>query len=124
MARVVRRGGRIVCAEPDWGTFFVSAPMSATTRAVEQRWVASFRNPWIGRELPRLLKAHLERVEVDTCALTTAQFDATDKTFDVVQTVKLLEQEEATSLSRWLDEFRESRAIAGVTLVLCYGTRR
>lgn len=26
MARVVQQGGRIVCAEPDWGTFFVSAP--------------------------------------------------------------------------------------------------
>lgn len=39
------------------------------------------------------MKAHVERVEVETYALTTTHFDASNKAFDVVKTVKLLEEE-------------------------------
>ena len=57
MARVVRKGGRIVCAEPDWGTFFIDDDDASCVQAVRREWTKSIRNPSIGRELPRLLKS-------------------------------------------------------------------
>ncbi|MFF2820134.1 methyltransferase domain-containing protein [Kitasatospora cineracea] len=53
--RVLRPGGRLVAAEPDWGTLAVDhpdpVPARAFTRHLTERIV---RNPLIGRRLPRL----------------------------------------------------------------------
>ncbi|HEY5743524.1 MAG TPA: methyltransferase domain-containing protein [Terrimicrobiaceae bacterium] len=124
MARVVRSGGSLVCAEPDWGTFFLSAPMSKMTREIQERFAQSFRNPWIGRNLPSLLKGYVERVQVEAYTLLTTDFTASDNVFDVCNTVRLLQEEKKVELSGWIEEFREFGAVAGVTLVLCSGTTR
>lgn len=54
LVRVVRPGGRVVVAEPDYGTLIVDA----TDRALIQRILAfrceMTRNGWIGRQLSRL----------------------------------------------------------------------
>jgi SAM-dependent methyltransferase len=47
-ARVVRRGGRVVAAEPDWTTLVISSGDQQTTRAVLDEHRASVRNPAIG----------------------------------------------------------------------------
>jgi ubiquinone/menaquinone biosynthesis C-methylase UbiE len=54
--RVVRPGGRVVLADPDWDTLAIADPDTATSRAYT-RYVTGHvvRNATIGRELARLL---------------------------------------------------------------------
>ncbi|WP_454789173.1 methyltransferase domain-containing protein [Mycolicibacterium lutetiense] len=55
-ARVLRRSGKIVCAEPDWATLAIDHPETAISRAYTQFVVEHVvRNATIGRALPRLL---------------------------------------------------------------------
>jgi len=49
MARVVRPGGRVVAAEPDWDTLVISSADQETTRAVLDQHLAHTRNPTVGR---------------------------------------------------------------------------
>ena len=57
MARVVRKGGRVVCAEPDWGSFFIEDGDAGCVEAVSREWTGSIRNRFIGRRLPGLLQS-------------------------------------------------------------------
>lgn len=54
MARVVAEGGRIVAAEPDWGTFFLYDGAVDIGARMAAKWLESIRNPFIGRELGAL----------------------------------------------------------------------
>jgi ubiquinone/menaquinone biosynthesis C-methylase UbiE len=72
MARIVRKGGRVVCAEPDWGTFFIDDDDAGCGEAVFEEWTRSIRNPGIGRKLPRLMKAAgLTNIEISGYLLAT-----------------------------------------------------
>ncbi|MEV7417073.1 methyltransferase domain-containing protein [Streptomyces sp. NPDC089919] len=89
MARVLRPGGRIGCAEPDWETFTITDEDRATTRAVAHAWCAGFRNGWIGRELPALLAAAGVRDTVLTGHLLVARGRAEiDRVFDLSATLE------------------------------------
>ena len=57
MARVVKTGGRVVLAEPDWETYIVDAPDRSLTRRILNARCDRFPEGWIGRRLPRLLRA-------------------------------------------------------------------
>ncbi|MFB7947939.1 methyltransferase domain-containing protein [Kitasatospora phosalacinea] len=53
--RVLRPGGRLVAAEPDWDTLAVDHPDPVTARAYTRHLTDRIvRNPLIGRQLPRL----------------------------------------------------------------------
>lgn len=55
LRRVVRDGGRVVFAEPDWETLTVDHATPALSRAYTRFIVdRMIRNPRVGRELPRL----------------------------------------------------------------------
>jgi ubiquinone/menaquinone biosynthesis C-methylase UbiE len=56
MARVTRRGGRVVVFDFDWDTLIIDHPDKETTRAIVLSYSDSMRNGWIGRQLPRLFK--------------------------------------------------------------------
>jgi ubiquinone/menaquinone biosynthesis C-methylase UbiE len=77
MWRVARPGARIVALEPDWDTLVVDAGPMAATRAVCRSWADSIRNPAVGRQLARRLRA-LGAVDVSveprTAALTDLAF--------------------------------------------------
>jgi len=57
MVRVLKPGARLVCAEPDWSTFVIDAENDEMTDLVIQTWKSSFRNPHIGRQLLRRIRA-------------------------------------------------------------------
>lgn len=60
MRRVVRPGGLVVAAEPDWGLFALDAS-PAVARAVVAACEQRIRHPWMGRELRgRCLEADLD----------------------------------------------------------------
>lgn len=81
MRRVVRPGGRVVIAEPDWDTLVIADPDAATSRAytrfVSERVV---RNATVGRELARLLdRAGFATVEVRASAVLFTQHAAAER---------------------------------------------
>ncbi|MBI3970642.1 MAG: methyltransferase domain-containing protein [Chloroflexi bacterium] len=57
MARVVKPGGRVVLAEPDWDTYIVDAPDRGLTRCILNARSDRFPNGWVGRQFPRLLRS-------------------------------------------------------------------
>jgi ubiquinone/menaquinone biosynthesis C-methylase UbiE len=66
MARVTRKGGRVVVFDFDWDTLIIDHPDKETTRTVVRSFSDSIQNGWIGRQLPRLFKEqHLEVLTLD-----------------------------------------------------------
>jgi ubiquinone/menaquinone biosynthesis C-methylase UbiE len=66
MARVTRRGGRVVVFDFDWDTLVIDHPDRETTRTIVLSYSDSIRNGWIGRQLPRVFKEQgLEVLSVD-----------------------------------------------------------
>jgi ubiquinone/menaquinone biosynthesis C-methylase UbiE len=126
MTRVTRKGGVILCAEPDWGTFFIGEESTAVTRAIKDRWIQSFQNPWIGRNLFGMMKAAgIGSLSIEAHLLLTKGFAASDLVFDLTKTAEKVGAEMGTAagVSAWLDGYKKSEAIAGVTLIICYGTK-
>ncbi|OLB80215.1 MAG: ubiquinone biosynthesis protein UbiE [Actinobacteria bacterium 13_2_20CM_2_71_6] len=56
LRRVVRTGGIVGLAEPDWDSFIVDDIDAQTSRAFGSFLAGRVRNPTIGRQLPRLLE--------------------------------------------------------------------
>lgn len=73
LRRVLRPGGRVALAEPDWDTLAIDAPDIATSRAYTRFVTANVvRNAAIGRGLSRLL--HNAGFIVDSVNATVAVF--------------------------------------------------
>lgn len=105
MVRVTRKGGRIVVAEPDWGTFFVYNGDRATGTKIAGFWERSFANPYIGREAGALLRqCAVGNIECRAHALTVRDEAAADIIFDLTRVTdncvaaRVLTQDEA---ERW-----------------------
>ena len=54
--RVLRRGGRLVISEPDWGGIVLDDDDRSLVRALAAEIQDSMSEPWIGRRLPRLAR--------------------------------------------------------------------
>ncbi len=86
MVRVTRRGGRIVVAEPDWGTFFVYNGDLAAGAKIAGFWEKSFANPYIGREAGVLLQqCGVESIGCRAQALVVRDEAAADIIFDLTR---------------------------------------
>jgi SAM-dependent methyltransferase len=86
MVRVTRAGGRIVVAEPDWGTFFVYNGDLATGAKIVGFWEKSFANPFIGREAGVLLQqCGVEFLGCRAHALIVRSGEAADIIFDLTR---------------------------------------
>lgn len=68
LTRVARPGGRIVIAEPDWGTLIVDAPDRETTEVVLAEVASVTRNSWMGRQLYGLVQ------RAGLCDITVSAF--------------------------------------------------
>lgn len=123
MARVARRGGAVLCAEPDWGTFLLGGPHSAVTERIQHDWVRTFRNPWVGRELSDLLAdAGVGDRRQEAVWLPTRGFAESDLLFEIDANARRLAAEMPESLS-WLDTYRRGEAYAGVLMIVCWGRK-
>ncbi len=89
--RTVRPGGRVVCAEPDWGTFAIEASslgdaQHPVARQVAQLWSRDIRNPRIGRDLGKLLEeTGFIDLQVKETVLSTPTFESSEIVFDIAQ---------------------------------------
>jgi ubiquinone/menaquinone biosynthesis C-methylase UbiE len=126
MLRIVRPGGKILCAEPDWGTFFIGTSMSNTTKAIQNHYASVCQNPWVGRNLPSIMKmAGVKNVVMEGHLLLTEGFEASNLVFDISTVADQIGHQQGISneIAKWLDNYRNGDAIAGGMLVLCYGTK-
>jgi ubiquinone/menaquinone biosynthesis C-methylase UbiE len=112
--RTVRPGGRVVCAEPDWGTFAIEASSlgnaeHAVARQVAQLWSQDIRNPRIGRDLSKLLEeAGFVDLQVREKVLSTADFASGDIVFDITQSaLRLAASSGSEEPLAWLAKLRE-----------------
>jgi SAM-dependent methyltransferase len=86
MVRVTRPGGRIVVAEPDWGTFFVYNGNLETGAKIAGLWEKSFANPYIGREVGLLLEqCGVANIDCRARALVVRSLDAAEIIFDLTR---------------------------------------
>jgi ubiquinone/menaquinone biosynthesis C-methylase UbiE len=89
--RITRPGGRVVCAEPDWGTFSIDSGDAVVDAQISKNWAESFRNPRIGQRLPSLLDdAGFVILETQQQILVTETFASSDLVFDTAQTAARL----------------------------------
>ena len=128
-ARTVRAGGRIVCTEPDWGSFFVDDEDAASVHQVCREWTKSIRNPFIGRELPRLMKsAGLQNIKISGFLLATYGLRDVNLVFDLQKTSGILSERNCSDgFNNWYQKLAlrdpQSPIFAGVTIVIAAGLK-
>lgn len=130
--RTVRPGGRVVCADPDWGTFVIEASSlgnaeRAVARQVAQLWSQDIRNPRIGRDLSKLLEeAGFVDLQVKEKVLSTADFASGDIVFDITQSaLRLAANSGSEEPLAWLEKLREDAnpVCCSVSLVVNFAQR-
>jgi ubiquinone/menaquinone biosynthesis C-methylase UbiE len=123
MARVTRRGGAVLCAEPDWGTYLLGGPHSALTERIQHDWIRTFRNPWIGRELSSLLaETGVGDRRQEELWLPTHGFAESDLLFEIAASARRLALE-FPEAPAWLESYRAGEAYAGVLMLTCWGRK-
>jgi ubiquinone/menaquinone biosynthesis C-methylase UbiE len=110
MARVTRRGGRMMAFEPDWGTFAVSSSNRRITRKVLNLFCDNFKSGWIGRYLYSIFReCGIEEISVNPKVLMITDFRMGDKVWDITrnayqaQSMGLISKKDADD---WLCELR------------------
>jgi ubiquinone/menaquinone biosynthesis C-methylase UbiE len=130
--RTVKPGGRLVCAEPDWGTFAIEAPSLGdaehpVARQVAQLWSQDIRNPRIGRDLRKLIEeTGFVDLQVKETILSTPTFESSEIVFDITQSaLRLAASSGSNEPLVWLAELRESAnpVCCSVTLVINFARR-
>lgn len=129
MVRVTRPGGRIVVAEPDWGTYAVYNGDAKASIAIAEQWMRSFINPHIGRELSQLLAdAGVEEINCAASTVTVTNFDDADAVFDLRRvTQNCVASGVLTGVegARWLDDAQAASQrgsfFSCLTIVICSG---
>jgi ubiquinone/menaquinone biosynthesis C-methylase UbiE len=130
--RTMRPGGRVVCAEPDWGTFAIEASSLGNAehpvaRQVAQLWSQDIRNPRIGRDLRKLIEeTGFVDLQVKETVLSTPTFESSDIVFDITQSaLRLAASSGSDEPLAWLAELREgvNPVCCSVTLVINFARR-
>ena len=131
MSRVLKPGGRMVCAEPDWFTFVIDADDQEMMSLVVEKWRGSFRNPYMGRQLLRHIREQgLNDTWMEGFILLAEGLEAVDLAYDLRKTVNLLATqngEKARRLEAWLENLytrnKHTAVTASVTLFLAGGRK-
>ena len=113
MARVVRPGGMVVAAEPDWGTLVIDSGDPATAAEVAAAAGRRLRSGLVGRSLRRLfLDAALDDVAVAARTLVVTDRVRADMLFDLPGAARRAVDDGRLAADRaasWLDGTRRGR---------------
>ena len=129
--RTMRPDGRVVCADPDWGTFAIEASslgdaQHPIARQVAQLWSEDIRNPRIGRDVSQLLaETGFVDLRVTETVLSTPAFESSEIVFDITQSaLRLAAKSGSDEPLTWLAKLREGSPICcSVTLVINFARR-
>ncbi|MES0885053.1 methyltransferase domain-containing protein [Roseibium sp. SCP14] len=87
MTRIVRSGGIVCAAEPDWSTYVINSDLPEVSGKITRTFARTFRNPLIGRTLGELLGNHLTLTHQSTHPLVLQNFPDAETIFDISETV-------------------------------------
>ena len=133
MARLVRYGGHVAAAEPDWETLALDAGDRRLTRAVGRALSdRHFAHGWIGRQLAGLMAAAgLSDLTIRPVTLTTQSFAVANEILlleEASQDEWIAEAYGRKRIRAWLDELRErdrqGRFFAALTGFIAHGRVR
>jgi len=111
MARVVRPGGRIAAAEPDWNTLALAGADRATTAEVLAACTDGIPTPDAGRHLARWFRdAGLDVLRVEAVAMPMLRLDVAASILELERAVAVVGTPAARA---WLDDLRELDARGG-----------
>lgn len=110
MARVLKVGGRVVAAEPDWDTIVIDVADRALARKIIHHKCDNVRQGWIGRRLKNLFcAAGLTSIAVETHTLVLTELPLADQFLGIrtaAATAALdgaISTQEAALWREWLD---------------------
>jgi ubiquinone/menaquinone biosynthesis C-methylase UbiE len=120
--RVLRPGGRVGLAEPDWDTLAVADEHLGTSRGFARFVASQVRNPTVGREVPRLCRpAGLTVESVEPVAVLFEDFATADQILGLrrnaaraVLAGALTERD----TEPWLERLARGPVVAGFTFYL------
>ncbi len=111
MARVLKVGGRVAAAEPDWDTLVIDVPDRSLARKIIHHKCDSSRQGWIGRRLKNLFSAAgLTDISVDTHTLILTELPLADQFIGIrlaaanAAADRAISEQEAELWRRWLDQ--------------------
>jgi ubiquinone/menaquinone biosynthesis C-methylase UbiE len=114
MIRVVRIGGWICVADPDWDTLVIDSPHRAMTRKVVAFLSDRIHNGWSGRQLPRLFKqAGLSRPTIIPGSLSLTDLNLADELYGLRAAAQhLLKSGDvmARDVGQWIASLDEANA--------------
>jgi ubiquinone/menaquinone biosynthesis C-methylase UbiE len=110
MARVLKIGGRIAAAEPDWDALVIDVPDRSLARRIVHHKCDSARQGWIGRRLKNLFRAAgLADIVVDTHTVILTELPLADQFLGIRAAAAnaaadhAISAEEAVLWRDWLD---------------------
>ncbi|HEY6351026.1 MAG TPA: methyltransferase domain-containing protein [Candidatus Angelobacter sp.] len=111
MTRVLKLGGRIAAAEPDWDTLVIEVPERSLARRIVHHKCDSARQGWIGRRLKNLFcTAGLADVSVDAHTLVLTELPLADQFIGIRSAAAnaasdgAISAEEAALWRQWMDQ--------------------
>jgi ubiquinone/menaquinone biosynthesis C-methylase UbiE len=117
--RVLRPGGRLAMAEPDWDTLAVAGEDVAGSRAWARFVASCVRNATMGRQLARLSAgAGLTVRSVEAVAVLFQDFDSAEQVLGLRRTTARAVLAGALASESWLERLTEGPFLAGFTLFL------
>ncbi|MFF0232875.1 methyltransferase domain-containing protein [Micromonospora sp. NPDC005254] len=120
--RVLRLGGVLAMAEPDWDTLAVADEDVRTSRGFARFVAGRVRNPTIGRELVRLsVQVGLRVRSVEAVAVVFRDFDTADRILGLRRnSARAVAAGELTDadVQPWLRRLTDGPLLAGFTLYL------
>jgi len=129
LVRVIRPGGHLVAAEPDFDTLFVDSPNRELTRRVLHLSTDWVRNGWMGRHLRTLLlDGGLVDVTCDAFAVTLMDFATANQLLWLERTARRAVEEGLPAhedVVAWLAQLeaadRAGRFMSGGTMFVASG---
>ena len=120
--RVLRPGGLLGLAEPDWDTLAIDSVDMETSRAFTRHTVANFRNPTMGRHLARLaVAAGFSLATVDVLPMVFRDVETAEQILGLRRNAARAVQAgymTRPAAERWLDGLASGPFLAYFTLVI------
>lgn len=131
MLRTARSGAKVVIGEPDWETMIVNASSRAVTRKVLNFMCDTWRNGWMGRQLPGLMKgAGMVDVAVVPAVLASSDYALVAHLAQLRATAERVAEIGGitrTEAAMWLEDLeragREGRFFGAIMIVIAAGRK-
>lgn len=122
LARIVRPGGLVGMAEPDWDTLVIDDEQLETSRAFSRFLAGRVRNPDIGRRLPRLAnQAGLTARQIIVNPVVFDDFGSAEQLLGLRRNTERAVQEGAlpeADAAKWLTRLESGAFFATFALVM------